>query len=369
MLNGGFIASAADAQGGSALAGSIHLNAPLGALALRPNGTGSFTWNINSTITGSGTLQVATYDVSNVRSGFIYLNGDLSAFAGTFYVGVGTTTNASAGNSVFSVTSSAPLATLQLVPDSSPFFVYELSSNVTFAGLTIGNTVLAPGTYNFPQLETYAPGKFLDLGGSITVAAIPEPSTVGLVLGCWPRLPYFLSQEPAPPRRSKRLILRIVFAQNANPEPREVVPGLLLFGDGFVVLELGRFFRGALFLSHARMRIETQRSEGVHRKCGEELGKRHGKRKYYRPVEVRKAAVDLGYPIDWTCWAYCIFSSPGDFRAHDTAGEACDYTKMKTEVLADLSGGSFLGLDIDLSWLEWPDIDLSGIFDWFDWNS
>jgi hypothetical protein len=182
VLNGGFIASAADAAGGSALAGSIQMNAPLGALALRPNGTGSFTWNINSTITGSGTLQVATYDVSNIRSGFIYLNGDLSAFAGTFYVGVGTTTNASAGNSVFSITSSAPLATLQLVPDSSAFFFYELSSNVTFAGLTIGETVLAPGTYNYAALEAYAPGKFVDLGGSITVAAIPEPSTVGLAL-------------------------------------------------------------------------------------------------------------------------------------------------------------------------------------------
>lgn len=182
VLNGGFIASAADAEGGSALAGSIHLNAPLGALALRPNGTGSFTWNINSTITGSGTLQVATYDVSNVRSGFVYLNGDLSAFTGTFYVGVGTTTNASAGNSIFAINSSAPLATLQLVPDSSAFFFYELTSNVTFAGLTIGNTVLAPGTYNGAALEAYAPGKFLDFGGTITVAAIPEPSTSALML-------------------------------------------------------------------------------------------------------------------------------------------------------------------------------------------
>jgi hypothetical protein len=182
VLHGGFIASAADAQGGSTLAGSIQMNAPLGALALRPNGTGAFVWNINSTITGSGTLQVATYDVSNARSGTIYLNGDLSAFSGTFYVGVGTTTNASAGNSIFAINSSAPLATLQLVPDSSAFFFYELTSNVTFAGLTIGNTVLAPGTYNGAALEAYAPGKFLDSGGSITVAAVPEPSTTALML-------------------------------------------------------------------------------------------------------------------------------------------------------------------------------------------
>ena len=40
---------------------------------------------------------------------------------------------------------------------------------------------------------------------------------------------------------------------------------------------------------------------------------------------------------------------------------------MKTELLSDLaSGGGFSVPDIDLSWLEWPDIDLSSLFDWFD---
>jgi hypothetical protein len=40
---------------------------------------------------------------------------------------------------------------------------------------------------------------------------------------------------------------------------------------------------------------------------------------------------------------------------------------MKTELLTDLAdGSSFSLLDIDLSWLEWPDIDLSSLFDWFD---
>ena len=43
---------------------------------------------------------------------------------------------------------------------------------------------------------------------------------------------------------------------------------------------------------------------------------------------------------------------------------------MKSEVLADLAGGAsaFSLLDVDLSWLEWPDIDLSAIFDWFDFS-
>ena len=42
---------------------------------------------------------------------------------------------------------------------------------------------------------------------------------------------------------------------------------------------------------------------------------------------------------------------------------------MKAEVLRDLAtGGSFSLLDLDLSWLEWPDIDVSSVFGWFDWT-
>ena len=103
---------------------------------------------------------------------------------------------------------------------------------------------------------------------------------------------------------------------------------------------------------------------------GEELVRRHGKRKYYKPDEVRRAAVTRGYPVDWHCWAYCIFLTPGDFKAlHDATGEACDYAAMKAEVLADLAAGaSFSLFDLDLSWLDWPDIDLSSLFDWFDFS-
>ena len=103
---------------------------------------------------------------------------------------------------------------------------------------------------------------------------------------------------------------------------------------------------------------------------GKELVRAHGKRKYYPPVQVRKAADSCGYPIDIHCWAYCFFSSPEDFFAlHEAAGEVCDYVAMKSELLSDLSStGRFSLLDIDLSWLEWPDIDLSSLFDWFDFS-
>lgn len=102
----------------------------------------------------------------------------------------------------------------------------------------------------------------------------------------------------------------------------------------------------------------------------QQLVKTHGKRKYYPPADIRQAADYCGYPIDIHCWAYCFYSSPGDFAAlHDAAGEICDYVAMKTELLTDLAGGASFALpDIDLSWLEWPDIDLSSIFEWFDFS-
>jgi hypothetical protein len=100
---------------------------------------------------------------------------------------------------------------------------------------------------------------------------------------------------------------------------------------------------------------------------GEELVRAYGKRKYYHPSAVRRAAVNRGYAADIHCWAYCIYTTPQDFKAlHDAAGEACDYAAMKAEVLLDFaSGRGFSWADLDLSWLEWPDIDLSSMFDWF----
>ncbi|CAA9372794.1 MAG: hypothetical protein AVDCRST_MAG64-75 [uncultured Phycisphaerae bacterium] len=101
---------------------------------------------------------------------------------------------------------------------------------------------------------------------------------------------------------------------------------------------------------------------------GKDLVEKHGKQKYYKPPEVRRSAERCGYGVDVHCWAYVIFTTPQDFAAiHEAAGEACDYAAMKAEVLADLAGGaSFSLFDVDLSWLDWPDISLSSLFDWFD---
>ncbi len=101
---------------------------------------------------------------------------------------------------------------------------------------------------------------------------------------------------------------------------------------------------------------------------GQDLVHRNGKKKYYKPSEVRRSAEHCGYPIDIHCWAYCFFSSPEDFAMlHLAAGEVCDYAAMKAELLTDIVGGAKYSLfDLDLSWLDWPDIDLSSVFDWFD---
>ena len=98
---------------------------------------------------------------------------------------------------------------------------------------------------------------------------------------------------------------------------------------------------------------------------GDDLVRAHGIRKYYKPSQIRRSVESLGYPADIACWAYCVFSTPEDFKSiHEAAGEICDYSAMKAEVLADLTaGGSLSSSDIDLSWLEWPDIDVSSIFD------
>ncbi len=39
---------------------------------------------------------------------------------------------------------------------------------------------------------------------------------------------------------------------------------------------------------------------------GEGLVRRHGKQKYYAPLQVRGCRVSWGYAIDWECWAYCF---------------------------------------------------------------
>lgn len=100
---------------------------------------------------------------------------------------------------------------------------------------------------------------------------------------------------------------------------------------------------------------------------GKILVKEHGKKKYYKPEEVKKASKKSKHynstGIDWHCWAMCTFSSHTDFDTyHEKTGEVCDYVTMKTEMLGGLSTSvsddwqTIPDLDIDASWLDFGDI-------------
>ncbi|MEX1016592.1 MAG: hypothetical protein WDZ31_07590 [Phycisphaeraceae bacterium] len=103
---------------------------------------------------------------------------------------------------------------------------------------------------------------------------------------------------------------------------------------------------------------------------GQVLVRKHGKRKHYKPEQVRDAALELGYAPDVFCWAYCFFCSEVDFLAlHQRLGEVCDYAGMKTELVTDLAGDAAgTWFSVDLSWLDWPDVDFASLFEWFDFS-
>jgi hypothetical protein len=63
-----------------------------------------------------------------------------------------------------------------------------------------------------------------------------------------------------------------------------------------------------------------------------------------------------------------LYSSRKNFDEHHAATrEVCDYASMKSEMTAAMTdGASDSWFNIGMSWLEWPDIDLSSIFDVFD---
>jgi len=85
-------------------------------------------------------------------------------------------------------------------------------------------------------------------------------------------------------------------------------------------------------------------------KLGPHLRRRHGKRDHYSTEQVRHGAYELGLPLDPLCYAYVMYCTPEDFRAHHEAvGESCDYGAMSAEVsevfarpaIADTAGGWF----------------------------
>ena len=68
---------------------------------------------------------------------------------------------------------------------------------------------------------------------------------------------------------------------------------------------------------------------------GKILVKENGKKKYYKPQEVKKAHKHSNWVdvVDFSCWAMCTFSSHSDFdKYHQETGEICSYVDMKSEM-------------------------------------
>ena len=103
------------------------------------------------------------------------------------------------------------------------------------------------------------------------------------------------------------------------------------------------------------------------KRVGDDLVRNYGKRRFYTVSEVRESNRRLGIALDVECWSYAMFTTHSDFdRLHSALGEACDYAAMKAEMLRAVASDTPSDwFDWDLSWLEFPDLDLS-IFDFFD---
>jgi hypothetical protein len=106
---------------------------------------------------------------------------------------------------------------------------------------------------------------------------------------------------------------------------------------------------------------------------GKRLVRKNGKKKYYKPKEVKEAHKESPWSaLDFSCWAMSTYSSHSDFdKYHQETGEACDYTTMKAEMLEGISltdGVHLTDIDLDASWLDIGDLVggvLEGIGEFF----
>ena len=104
------------------------------------------------------------------------------------------------------------------------------------------------------------------------------------------------------------------------------------------------------------------------KEVGEILVRDYGQKKYYSCAHVKKASQEAKHGFDWHCWAMSLYASPTAFKSyHDSIGEVCDYPAMKAEMTSALTNGaSDSWFDSGMSWLEWPDVELPTVFDFFD---
>lgn len=116
--------------------------------------------------------------------------------------------------------------------------------------------------------------------------------------------------------------------------------------------------------------ISPENKRDCMRRVGRDLVENYGKKKYYSVAEVKSANRRQNIDIDVHCWLHAAFNTHVDFDAyHASIGETCIYADMKQQMLSSVSAtpteAGMFDFDLDLSWLEFPDIDLS-FFDFLD---
>ena len=97
---------------------------------------------------------------------------------------------------------------------------------------------------------------------------------------------------------------------------------------------------------------------------GKILVKDYGKKKYYKPEEVKKAHNKSKWydGVDFSCWGMSTFSSHSDFdHYHQQTGETCDYAEMKAKMHQGLSlsesvNFTDMNTHTDTSWLDLSDV-------------
>lgn len=104
---------------------------------------------------------------------------------------------------------------------------------------------------------------------------------------------------------------------------------------------------------------------------GKILVQENGKRKYYKPEEIKKVHQKSKWynGLSFSCWAMSTYSAHSDFDVnyHGT-GELCDYIEMNKEMLSEIFVSVHTDwtlipdLDIAASWLDFGDI-FDGIFE------
>ncbi|MFY0599913.1 MAG: hypothetical protein JXR03_09605 [Cyclobacteriaceae bacterium] len=112
----------------------------------------------------------------------------------------------------------------------------------------------------------------------------------------------------------------------------------------------------------------TNKKEYI-KNVGEILVRDFGKKRFYKPKEVKIAhRKSEYYGMDFSCWAMSMFSSHTDFdQYHQEAEEICDYTSMKNEMLEGISNSPNIDwtvmseVDMDSSWLDFGSV-FEGIF-------